>query len=123
MKVSEYKKLVKPRESDIQNECIAYLESQGYYVQRLNAGGYKMAGGFVHGVKAGTPDIMCFKEGDCDPAELGNQYEVHAELIFIEVKRPGGKITLLQEKKIEELREYGARCMVVYSLEELQDYL
>jgi hypothetical protein len=109
MNVKDYKKLVKPRESDIQNECIAYLESQNYYVQRLNAGGYKMGNGFVHGVKAGTPDIMAFKQtiyGETD-------------LIFVEVKRPGGTVTQLQKDKMKELKSYGARCMVAYSLEDL----
>jgi hypothetical protein len=121
MKVSEYKKLVKPRESDIQNECIAYLESRNYYVQRLNAGGYKMAGGFVHGVKGGTPDLMAFKCQDafCN-APIG---DCDIDLVFVEVKRPGGIVSELQVPKIKELENYGARCLIVHSLEELGDLL
>src|ERR1035437_2489510 len=120
MNVKDYKKLVKPRERDIQNECIAYLESKNYYVQRLNAGGYKMGNAFVHGVKAGTPDIMAFS---------GWQSAVFTEvvnlrdLLFIEVKRPGGIVSELQKKKMKELESYGARCMVVHSLEQLQEKL
>jgi hypothetical protein len=122
MKIAEYRKLVKPRESDIQNECIAYLEKQGYYVQRLNAGGYKMGNAFVHGVKAGTPDIMAFKKY----LSTDGVHKVQVpfiDLVFVEVKRPGGIVSKLQEVKMDELTQYGARCFVVYSVEELKGFI
>lgn len=113
MKVSKYKKLVQPLEKDIQKECINYLESKGFYVQRLNSGGYKMAGGFVHGVKAGTPDIIAFKK-------VSPTY-CYPKLLFIEVKRPKGILTDEQSAKIKELERYGAICFVIHSIEELKN--
>lgn len=120
MKVAEYRKLIKPRESDIQNECITYLESQDYYVQRLNAGGYKMAGGFVHGVKGGTPDIMAFKAAF---ATRTIHVAGEVDLVFIEVKVPGKLPTPLQVNKMVELIRHGARCLIARSVEELQEKL
>ena len=121
MKVSEYKKLVKPREADIQHEIITYLESKGYYVQRLNAGGYKLGNGFVHGVKGGTPDLMAFKcQVDFCNAPIG---DCDIDLVFVEVKRPGGIVSELQIQKIKELENYGARCIVAHSVAELEEKL
>ena len=121
MKIAEYKKLVKPREADIQHEIMAYLENDGYYVQRLNAGGYKLGKGFVHGVKGGTPDLMAFKcQDDFCNAPIG---DCDIDLVFVEVKRPGGIVSELQIQKIKELENYGARCIVVHSVEELEEKL
>jgi hypothetical protein len=115
MKVAEYKKLVKPLEKDIQKEIINHLEKVGYYVQRLNSGSYPTATGFLRGVKSGTPDILAFKP--CGSIHHVDKKE--AVLLFVEVKRLGGKITPLQEDKMLELISFGARCIVAHSLEEL----
>jgi hypothetical protein len=112
MKVKDYKKLIQPLEKDIQKECINYLESQGYYVQRLNSGSFKTDTGFLRGVKAGTPDLMAFKK-------VSPTY-YYPKLLFIEVKRPKGILTDLQKAKMKELERYGAICFVIHSLEELK---
>lgn len=110
MKVKEYKQLTQPLEKTIQTECINYLRAKGYYVQRMNSGGFKVAGAgrdyFITGNATGTPDIMAFKAG---------------RIYFFEVKRPGKKATKIQMLKMQELEEYGAECHVIHSLDELQD--
>lgn len=101
-------KTLKLSEKEIQNMVISHLQIVGYYVQRLNAGGYKTQTGYVKGVAVGTPDIMAIKDGKC---------------LFIEVKREGKDATVLQKLKMEELARYGAKCLVIHSLEELEKEL
>ena len=44
-------------------------------------------------------------------------------VVFIEFKRPGGKLTSGQEREIERLRKAGAEVHVCYSVEEACDAL
>ena len=93
-------------ESDIQRDIIKYLESQGYFVFRMNAGKVK------YNVKLsfpGTPDLLCLTgEG---------------KLLFIEVKMPGKKLSDIQSKMHLELKKRGYDVIVAYSLEEVITYL
>lgn len=93
---------------------------KGYYCQRLNSGMIPMGEGrsrrMIRLVKSGTPDVMAFKHYELDGEDF-------TKLLFIEVKRPGKKPTPLQTAKMEELEEYGARCIVAHSVEELQAQL
>lgn len=68
----------------------------------------------------GTPDLLAFREAECDPAEWGRGDEEHTLLLFIEVKRKGKKPTWNQEQKMKELEEYGARCIVATGIEDLE---
>lgn len=109
MKVKDYKKLFKQSEHSIQTEIINYLESRMWYTQRMNSGAIRTdKGNLVRMNRAGTPDIFALKNGKC---------------LFIEVKRPGNKPTALQTAVMEELEQYGARCLVVHSVEELEELL
>ena len=73
---------------------------------RNNTGAMKSEGGhFVHFGSPGSPDIL----GIMAP---------YGRLVGIEVKRPGGKVTRLQEDWQREAREYGALVGVVHSIEE-----
>lgn len=113
-------KLPEIRETQISQLIQNYLQAEGYYVQRLNAGGYKTNTGYLRGVATGTPDIMAFKKCGMRTI-LGSG---HTHLLFVEVKRPSNpKPTFNQEMKMKELEEHGARCLVVHSLEELQNKL
>lgn len=109
-------KLPSLSEHQIQQQCIHYLQTKAYYVMRLNAGQYEVGQGksrrFVMGVQAGTPDIMAFHIND---------YKGCLDLYFFEIKVPGKKPTLVQARKMQELEEYGAKCMVIHSLEQLQE--
>ena len=107
-------------EHEIQTSIMHYLGYRGWYTQRMNSGAIRTErGGLVRMNKAGTPDILAFKPGGCDPAEYGQDW-VHAELLFIEVKRPGKKATPLQLATMRELTKYGARCIIATSVEDLE---
>ena len=86
-----------------------YLRAKGWYVMRLNSGKYSVGEGrakrFIMGQDAGTPDVMAFKSG---------------HIVFCEVKRPGKKATLLQKAKMEELEQYGAKCIIATCIEDIE---
>lgn len=111
---------IKASEHQLQTQIINYLRATGFYVMRLNSGKYSVGEGrfkrFIHGQEAGTPDIMAFR-----PVISTLQHDPsHAELYFFEVKCPGNPPTMLQKIKMEELREYGAKCFVVHDYEEVK---
>ena len=118
MKLADYKKLHQPKESETQTAIINYLESKGYYCQRLNAGSYKTESGYIRGVKGGTPDIMAFKR----QPSMGIIRGV-LQLLFFEVKRKGNKPTRIQEIKMLELATYGAKCFIATSVEDVIEAL
>lgn len=101
-------------EHQLQTQLMHYLKFSGYYVQRLNSGMVENKyGGRIRLGDKGTPDIMAFKD-------------IHGQLqlLFIEVKTPKNpKPTFWQEQKMAELSEHGAICLVVHSLEELEEKL
>lgn len=117
-------------EKQIQDTLVGYLRMRGYYVSRMNSGKYSVGEGgqrrFIMGHEAGTPDLMAFKQS---PLEITcyrceTKYAIEPKptgLLFIEVKRPGKKPTLLQKTKMEELRRFGAKCYVATSVEDLQE--
>lgn len=71
------------------------------------------------GVVTGTPDIFIWwyrPSTDCCAAS-------YLEMIFLEVKVPGGKLTDKQEALHKELREEGHNIFVVYSVDDVKRYL
>ena len=73
-------------ESKIQARIIKRLEAEGYYVVKL-----------ILTNKPGIPDLLCLKNGKAS---------------FLEVKRPEEKPRLLQEYRMNELRNLGFECEV-----------
>lgn len=69
-------------EQQIQVKRIKELEEQGYYVIKL-----------IKTNKNGIPDLIAI------PPD--------SNVIFSEVKRPGGKLSKLQEYRLKELKDYG----------------
>ena len=69
-------------EQQIQAKRIKELEEQGYYVIKL-----------IKTNKNGIPDLIAI------PPD--------SDVIFSEVKRPGGKLSKLQEYRLKELKGYG----------------
>lgn len=132
-------KLIQPRESEIQNSIIEYLRLKKFYVQRLNSGmiplAYKGKTRMMNLSEPGTPDLMAFKNEIFIAEELKIE-ELEAkpneriimkpitykmlQLYFIEIKRPGKTATKLQAEKMLELEKYGASCLEIHSIEELQ---
>lgn len=69
-------------EQQIQTKRIKELEEQGYYVIKL-----------IKTNKNGIPDIIAIPP--------------NSNVIFSEVKRPGGRLSKLQEYRLKELKDYG----------------
>ena len=74
-------------EQQIQKKRIEDLEAEGYYVIKL-----------IKTNKNGIPDIIALPP-DC-------------EVLFSEVKKPKGRLSILQEYRIKELKEHGFKTEV-----------
>lgn len=120
-------------EKQIQQQIMNLLRMKGYYVMRMNSGKYSVGEGssrrFIKGHEAGTPDVMAFKKGvanvDLDKVEYKPNARFlitgyYIDLLFVEVKAGRNKPTTLQTMKMKELEEYGAKCLVAYSVEDVE---
>lgn len=74
-------------EQQIQNKRIKELEADGYYVIKL-----------IKTNKNGIPDIIAIPEG--------------SEVLFSEVKKPNGRLSILQQYRLKELNKYGFKTEV-----------
>jgi|TARA_R100001509_G_scaffold56178_1_gene31049 Holliday junction resolvase len=74
-------------EQKIQAKVIKEMEAKGYYVIKL-----KMTN------KNGIPDLIAIPP--------------NSDVEFIEVKKTNGKVSKLQEYRIEELQEHGCKVIV-----------
>jgi Holliday junction resolvase len=75
------------KESQVQSKKIKELEAQGYYVIKL-----------VKTNKNGIPDLLAIPKD--------------SDVLFIEVKGPTGKLSKLQEYRINELIDHGIKAEV-----------
>ncbi len=75
------------KEQQIQSKKIKELEAQGYYVIKL-----------INTNKNGIPDLIAIPP--------------NSDVLFIEVKRPDGKISKLQEYRHKELEEKGIKVEI-----------
>lgn len=75
------------REQQIQTKRIKELEAEGYYVIKL-----------INTNKNGIPDLIAIPR--------------NADVLFIEVKGPNGKLSKLQEYRLKELEEHGIKTEV-----------
>jgi hypothetical protein len=100
-------------ENDIERQCLDRLRYAGYYPVRLQSGLFKTpdrSARFIHIGEIGLPDYIV----------------AHPErpAFFLEVKRPGGKLSDQQQMKIMELeRSYRLRVAVVDRYEALESFL
>lgn len=86
-------------EKRIENQIKNYLDS-------INAWHIKTHGNMFS--KAGTPDILACVKG---------------HFVAIEVKRPGGVVSKLQELNIKQINDTGGYALVAYSVTEVERYL
>lgn len=94
-------------ESAIQSHIMQYMTMKNWFVMRLNSGMVENKyGGRIRLAPAGTPDLLCIKDGKC---------------LFIEVKSEKGKITPLQEEFGDKLRSYGAEVIVSRGIDDLKE--
>jgi Holliday junction resolvase len=75
-------------ESQIQAKIIKRYQSEGWIVVKL-----------IKTNTNGIPDLMCLRNG---------------ETIFIEVKRPTGKLSELQKHRIKQLEDEQFKVFVLY---------
>jgi hypothetical protein len=75
------------KEQQIQSRRIKQLEAQGYYVIKL-----------IKTNKNGIPDLIAIPRG--------------ADVLFSEIKTPKGRLSTLQEYRLEELKGYGFKTEV-----------
>jgi Holliday junction resolvase-like predicted endonuclease len=80
-------KIDKMKEQQIQAKKIKELESQGYYVIKLALTN-----------KPGIPDLIAIP-ANCD-------------VLFVEVKKPDGKLSKLQEYRLKELEKHGVKVEI-----------
>lgn len=79
-------------ESKVQKKIIDYLEGRKWVVIKI-----------VSANAAGLPDLIC-----CSPKGL---------FVAIEVKTENGKLSALQEYKLESIRQCGGLAFVAYGWE------
>jgi hypothetical protein len=78
---------VKLAENDVERACVDLLRLRGYYVVRLQSGLFRTPDGrWIRIGEPGLPDYACLKND-----------------FFLEVKRPGAKLSEVQVNKIFEL--------------------
>jgi len=75
------------KEQQIQAKRIKQLEEEGYYVIKL-----------INTNKVGIPDLIAIAPD--------------ADVLFVEVKRPNGKLTKLQEFRLKELKNHGLKTQI-----------
>ena len=106
-------KKIEPTEKQIQNLILEWLNYQGIFAWRTNAGvifikGKKKTRAIRVGM-AGQPDISFLLKGGVAG--------------FVEVKRKGGRITQAQVDFLDRVREQGAIAIVAYNLLDVQKAL
>ena len=74
-------------EQQIQAKRIKQLESEGYYVIKLTTTN-----------KNGIPDLLAIPK--------------NCKVLFVEVKKPNGKLSKLQEFRIKELKAHGIKTEI-----------
>ncbi|MBP98758.1 hypothetical protein CMK18_22650 [Candidatus Poribacteria bacterium] len=95
-------------ESEIQKQCLQWLQESGFFATKMHLGAIRVAGRNLPNPMAGAPDIFALKNG-----------KYHG----IEVKKPGGKLSKTQKIWHQKaLLVGGVKIIVVYSLDELIDY-
>ena len=83
-------------EKKIENQIKKWLDKQGYWWMKVHGDLFQ---------KSGVPDILA-----C----------INGRFVGIEVKRPGGKVSALQDYNIEQIRASGGVAFVATSVDEVR---
>lgn len=83
-------------EQKIQTSIIKYLESKHWIVFKL-----------MSVSKAGVPDLICHQSGFT---------------FYIEVKKPGGRLSKIQQYRISKLKEQNIDVLITDNLEVVKEY-
>jgi hypothetical protein len=101
-----------PKEQAIQAQILTYLKLKGYYVWRNNSGATRAG-------KFGERFIRYGLVGSADIIGLTKQ----GTFLAIEIKRPGGRLSLHQEAFLEAIRANKGIAIVAYSLTDVEKVL
>lgn len=75
-------------------------------------------------LKKKYPTALIFKHADktrCGVPDI--QFIYYGNTVWLEVKKPGGKVSDIQEWTLERLRNNNHKAYVVYSLQEVKEIL
>ena len=86
-------------ESELQKQAIDLLKLSGFIVFRLNSG---KARNNIRLCPVGTPDLLAVRNG---------------RVIWIEMKKTGGKTSLVQDEMIRDLRRHGQEVHIVDNID------
>jgi len=86
-------------ESELQKQAIDLLKLSGFIVFRLNSG---KARNNIRLCPVGTPDLLAVRNG---------------RVIWIEIKKTGGKTSLVQDEMIRDLRRHGQEVHIVDNID------
>jgi hypothetical protein len=104
--MSDKRKVPAPLESSIQEAILEALAARGFWAWRVNSGATVIGSGagrrMFRGAPSGTPDIRV------ESPVSG----------YLEVKRPGGKLSESQWKWHERAAKHGVRVAIVHSASE-----
>src|SRR5437763_14615445 len=87
------------KEKNIENQIKRYLDKLGVWYRKIHGSMYQAAG---------IPDIIA-----C----------INGTFVGIEVKRPGGIVSSLQQFNIDEIHRNGGVAFVAYSVEDVRRQL
>lgn len=85
-------------ESGIENQIVRYVKSLGGRALKL---------ALIN--RIGFPDRTCLLPG--------------GRVVFLEIKKPGGRVSMHQQVWLKRLRELGFVAEVVFSLEDAKEFI
>ena len=102
-------------ERDIQNCIVDYLEKSKFMFVEINSGASALYGPrSLHG-REGAPDIEVLLP-ECEDNGAGR-------VLWIEVKRPGGKLSKEQVRWHERAHDFGHEVLVVTDVDQVRERL
>lgn len=108
-------KLKPPLEKHIQRQILDYLAANKIFAWKNHTGGQYMPRNerFIPSPSKGASDIF----------GILNQGFAKGRFLAIEVKRPGGRVTQLQQNFIDNVNENGGYAFVAYSVDDVIEKL
>jgi Holliday junction resolvase len=101
-------------ESEIQRNCIELLTRTGWLVIRLNGG----RSGTILWSRWYDDEGVCHQKGISDILAVKD-----SRLLALEIKRPGGKLSVDQRTFLSCAMQHGATPLVVEDVKDLESYL
>lgn len=104
-----------PKETEVVNSCISYLNIAGHYVWRNNSGFFK----HDYTTKAGINKRSVMRAGVKGSSDILGVTK-DGKFLAVECKREGGEVTPTQQVFLDEITAHGGIAIVAYSIYDLQ---